>query len=295
MTASNLYWGALLAAIAVPLLALIFPSARRLLDHYRVATPQLKRDDFQRFRVVAREVVNRGERPVIFLTLGVSTAGLPTGSHVKIRASVNGTEVIRSYTPTRFDKGECELMFRVYPSGPMTQHLSKLRVGDDVEMMGPTGLERYAVDGPGSFSRGSKVWKGIEHIGMLSGGTGITPMLQICNHVLQDSHDPTSLSLLSFTNTVADIMLDERLRTMAERSRGALRLTFVASQASEEDLKTRPDVRLASMRTLTSDQLIDMLGVPADSSTMIAICGPDGFVQSAKALLAGRFDNVLVW
>jgi ATP-dependent Clp protease protease subunit len=40
----------------------------------------------------------------------------------------------------------------------MTQHLARLRVGDALEMKGPTGLERYGERGPGSFSRGERAW-----------------------------------------------------------------------------------------------------------------------------------------
>jgi len=261
------------------------------------AAPELTRD-WQRFRVSGRVVANpESERPVVFLTLHVSTASLPTGAHVKLRAlDAAGREVVRSYTPTRFHSDECELMFRVYPGGAMTPLLERLRVGDSVEMMGPTGLERYAPEGAGSFARGSaRVWRGIEHVGMISGGTGITPMLQVANHVLQDPLDATRLSLLSFTNTVPDIMLGETLRALAAGSRGALRLAFVATHAREDELAAHADVARGSMRSMGADELERLLGVPRGERTMICICGPDGFVKSARALLEGRFENVLVW
>jgi len=282
---------ALAAALALALLAW-----RRL--RRAGGGPPLTRE-FQRFPVVAREVANGGPRPVIFLTVRVSTAALPTGAHVKLRAVVGGREVLRSYTPTRFHRGECELCFRVYEGGPMTQHLAALRVGDAVEMMGPTGVERYGEAGPGTFARGSaQEWAGITHVGLVSGGTGITPMLQITNHVLQDPRDRTRLAMLSFTTTPEDIVLEAPLRALAAGSGGQLRLTFAASHdVGAEALRARPAGMLvrASMRELDADALAALLGVPAGPHTMVCVCGPDGFAKRAKELLAQRFENVLVW
>ena len=255
---------------------------------------------YHHFPIIARRIVNQGERPVIFLTVRVSTASLPTGAHVKVRTTTSNNEesIIRSYTPTRFDRGECELMFRVYEGGPMSTYLSKLKVGNSIEMQGPTGLERYASHGPGTFSRGDKVWEGITHVALVSGGTGITPMLQIANHVLQDKNDQTKLSLVSFTTSIADIMLENELRTLASSSDSRLRLTFVVSKLSTSELRDGipSDVRHVSMRDLNSETLETLLNVPIASNTMICLCGPDGFVARAKELLLPNFkNNILVW
>jgi len=263
----------------------------------RSRAPALTRD-WQSFRVSGRIVANpESDRLVVFLTLHVSTLELPTGSHVKLRMlKPDGKEIVRSYTPTRFNRGECEIMFRVYPQGVMTPLLEKLRIGDHVDMMGPTGLERYGVEGAGTFSRGSgKVWRGIKHVGMISGGTGITPMLQISNHVLQDKSDSTQLSLLSFTNTVDDIMLGDTLRSLSKDSMSSFKLTFVASHASDDELSIHSDVVRGSMRSMSIVELSKLLSVPSGPETMICICGPDGFVKTAQKLLEGKFENILVW
>lgn len=270
-------------------------SALALLCLYHLLAPSSPglSSSFRKFPVLSRRVVNRGERPVIFLTLGVSTASLPTGAHVKVRALANGAEVQRSYTPTRFNRGECELMFRVYHGGPMTTHLASLRPGDLLEMQGPTGLERYGGKGPGTFSRGERQWSGIQHIAMLSGGTGITPMLQIANHVLQDRQDPTRLALLSFTTTASDIMLQDTLQALQAGSSGRLAVKYVVSRAAPGELGK--NVLSGSMRSLSAGALVDLLGVPTGEETMVCICGPDGFTEQAKVLCKQRFKNVLVW
>ena len=305
-------------ALAAAAAAVLTPLAVALLAGWRPAAlfgprrPELSRD-WQRFPVVGRLVANpHSARPVVFLTLGVSTESLPTGAHVKVRrpagvfvggAGGGGAECIRSYTPTRFDRGQCELMFRVYEGGPMSTYLASARVGDFVEMMGPTGLERYAPEGvPGTFSHGpARQWAGITHIAMVAGGTGITPMLQIANAVLQGHPrgDVTLLSLIAFSTGLDDILLEGQLQALAAGSKGQLRLTFAASGASDAQLAARPgprDAVRASMRSLSAAQLAELLNAPADECTMVCVCGPRGFCTQAVTLLEeAGYPNVLFW
>ena len=279
-------------ACAACLLLVLYLARGRL----RLLFPPTLSPDFRSFPVVARLVANKGDRPVIFLTLGVSTASLPTGAHVKIRAVIGGAVVVRSYTPTKFHKGLCELCFRVYPGGPMSTFLAQLRVGDSVEMKGPTGLERYGEEGPGTLSRGGASWRGVGHLALVAGGTGITPMLQIANHVLQDGADATQMSLLSFHNSYEDILLSGTLRGLAAGSGGGLRLKFVCSNVGGKELLAHGDVARGSMRALSGKQLAALLGVPQGAGTVVCLCGPDGFVQRARELLEPLFPgNVIVW
>ncbi len=259
-----------------------------------------------RFPVVARRDVNNGGgagRPVLFLTLGVATDRMPTGSHVKIRAAVGagGTVVQRSYTPTRFHGNECELLLRVYPSphGVMSRHLHGLRVGDSVEMMGPTGLHRYGTDGPGTFSQGKRRWGPVDHVVMLAGGTGITPMLQIANHALQAAGDATKLHLLAFNSTFSDVMMRDELAALAAGSAGQLELTFCVSKLTAAEKRTYPAWKEQSLRTVGADSLRALsAGTLGSDKCMVCVCGPPGFVKTAQALLGGGVaaeGHVMVW
>lgn len=68
----------------------------------------------------------------------------------------------------------------------MSQYLYKLNAGDYISMRGPTGMHRYAAPGTFTVGKKGKVYSGIRRIGLLAGGTGITPMIQIANKVLSD-------------------------------------------------------------------------------------------------------------
>lgn len=50
---------------------------------------------------------------------------------------------------------------------------------------------------------------------MICGGTGITPMYQIMNHILSDPKDKTRLHLIYANITMSDILLKQDLDRLA--------------------------------------------------------------------------------
>ena len=55
----------------------------------------------------------------------------------------------------------------------MTQYMEKMQIGDKMKMEGPKG--RLAYDGRGQFQIMKKKIAGKTKLGMIAGGTGITP------------------------------------------------------------------------------------------------------------------------
>ena len=100
-----------------------------------------------------------------------STLNLPLGRHLQVRVPVtpvteaNGGYAIRSYTPTEQGSGYFDLIVKTYPQGRVSSHLASLEIGQRVEFRGPRGDYEHQ---PG-------------RLGMIAGGTGITPMLQVCS------------------------------------------------------------------------------------------------------------------
>ncbi|XP_068343020.1 NADH-cytochrome b5 reductase 1-like [Pyrus communis] len=90
--------------------------------------------------------------------------------------------VIRPYTPISDPdaKGYFDLLIKVYPEGKMSQHFASLKPGDIVEMKGPIEKLRYTPNMK-------------KHIGMIAGGTGITPMLQVIEAILKNPDDTTQV------------------------------------------------------------------------------------------------------
>jgi cytochrome-b5 reductase len=122
--------------------------------------------------------------------------GLPVGQHIYLSAQINGTLVVRPYTPVTSDedRGHLDLVVKVYfanvhpkfpTGGKMSQYLEHMSV-----------VTRY------------------QKVGMMAGGTGITPMLQLMEAVCRDPSDQTHCSLLFANQTEQDILCRERLEEL---------------------------------------------------------------------------------
>ena len=103
--------------------------------------------------------------------------------------------VLRPYTPlSRPDaKGYLDLAVKVYPEGKMSKHIDSLKPGDTLDFKGPILKTAYK---PNQY----------EHIGMVAGGTGITPMLQVSSIVRS-----WSCELISHDGPQPGVMIVEAL------------------------------------------------------------------------------------
>ena len=113
--------------------------------------------------------------------------------------------VIRPYTPTSSAGavGHLDLIVKIYEAGVMSAHIGKLAVGDALEMKGPIVKLPYEAN----------TWPAI---GMVAGGTGITPMLQVAAAALADPADKTKVSLVYGNVAEEDILLRDEIDAMAK-------------------------------------------------------------------------------
>ncbi|KAM3446024.1 hypothetical protein MY3296_010061 [Beauveria thailandica] len=189
--------------------------------------------------------------------------GLPIGQHVAIKADVAGESVSRSYTPVsnNADRGVLRLVIKVYPDGRLTSsYLANLAVGDEVLFRGPKGAMRY--------TRGLA-----RRIGMVAGGTGITPMFQVIRAVCEDDRDLTRVSLIYANRTEQDILLREELDAFARR---------YPKQFSVFYLLDAPPDGWAYGKGYCTQELIEEKLPSAGADTKMMLCGPPGMVNAAK-------------
>jgi cytochrome-b5 reductase len=193
--------------------------------------------------------------------------GLPIGQHVTIKATIDGKTVQRSYTPTsnNLDLGTLELVIKVYPDGQLTgKYFAKLRVGDEVLFRGPKGAMRYQVGH-------------CKKIGMIAGGTGITPMYQLIRAICEDERDTTEVSLILANQTEGDILLRKELETFARRYPKNFRLWYMLDKPSQDWAYGSGFVTAAVMK--------EKLPAPGPD-TKFMLCGPPGMVNASKKALA---------
>ena len=136
--------------------------------------------------------------------------GLPIGQHISLAATIAGQpkEVVRSYTPISSDedKGFFDLLIKAYPTGNISKYVAGLTVGQTMKVKGPKGAMVYA---PGLVKR----------FGMIAGGTGITPMLQIIKAIIRGraAGDTTEVDLIFANVNEEDILLREDLDSLAAK------------------------------------------------------------------------------
>jgi len=212
--------------------------------------------------------------------------GLPVGQHIFLSAKVNGDLVVRPYTPVTSDddKGHCDLVVKVYfknvlpqfpDGGKLSQYLENMKIGETIDVRGPSG--RLIYNGKGNFliradKKTPPVLQRVAKLGMIAGGTGITPMLQIIRQVFKDPEDRTDIWLLFANQTEKDILLRPELEEILEKHPSRFHLWFTLD---------RPEDGWKYSKGFINEEMIkEHLPPPADD-TLILMCGPPPMVNFA--------------
>jgi cytochrome-b5 reductase len=228
------------------------------------------------------------------LPTGASLA-LPVGQHLSVRGTGSEGQVIsRQYTPTTCEDhtGYFELVIKIYPTGQMGNYLKNLPVGSLVGVRGPSGSLQY--HGAGAFTirrkdaAGAPVSKSysVKQVGMLAGGSGVTPMLQLVRYISARPEDPTAVSLVLGNQTEGDIMCRAELEAAAERNPN-FRLHFMVDRCSNTAWRYGTGY-------ITADLIKQRLPAPGPN-TLVLLCGPPPMMDVMKRNLAtlGYTDDMI--
>ncbi|XP_023547148.1 NADH-cytochrome b5 reductase-like protein [Cucurbita pepo subsp. pepo] len=185
--------------------------------------------------------------------------------------------VVRPYTPISDpdSKGYFDLLIKVYPQGKMSQHFASLKPGDVVEVKGPIEKIRYSPNMK-------------KHIGMIAGGTGITPMLQVIDAIVKNPDDNTQVSLIYGNVSPDDILLKQKLDLLAS-SHPNLKVFYTVDNPSKSWKGGKGYV--------SKDMAVKGLPAPGDD-TLILVCGPPGMMkhisgEKAKDYSQGELAGIL--
>jgi cytochrome-b5 reductase len=113
-----------------------------------------------------------------------AAAGMDVASYLLTRAFIGKEKedgsrgvVVRPYTPSHTTIGYLELVVKGYPEGKMSKHMHSLKPGDTLDFKGPM--------------LGTPIIQNeFEEIGLIAGGSGITPMLQVAQRALANPAQP---------------------------------------------------------------------------------------------------------
>jgi len=238
------------------------------------------------FQLIEKENISHDTRRFRFaLQTSKHILGLPIGQHIYLSAKVDGKLVIRPYTPTTSDDevGYFDLVVKVYfknihpkfpDGGKMSQHLEGMEIGDTIDVRGPSGHLTYKRRGVFEIKESGKPERLMEckKVGMIAGGTGITPMLQIVQAVIKDPNDTTQMFLLYANQTEADILVREELERIQQAHPDRLKLWYTLD---------RPDEGWAYSSGFVNEEMLrDHLPESGDASVVL-MCGPPPMIKFA--------------
>ncbi|KPI88024.1 putative Reductase [Leptomonas seymouri] len=173
----------------------------------------------------------------------------------------------RFYTPVTANhtKGYFDLIVKRKTEGLMTNHLFGMHVGDTLLFRSVAFKIQYRPNR----------WK---HVGMIGGGTGFTPFLQIIRHALTETWDSgevdkTKLSFLFCNRTERHILLGGVFDDLMERFPNRFRIFYTIDLAvDKETWLTKPNHYLGYV---TPEMVKNSMPAPEEKDKIIMLCGPD--------------------
>lgn len=169
--------------------------------------------------------------------------------------------VIRPYTPVSDakQKGYLDLIIKRYEYGAMSRHLFNMKVGDTLLFKGP--FEKIVYQ-PNKWN----------HIGMLAGGTGLTPMLQVIKESISDPDDKTKFTLILANKTPEDILMKSELDSLVKQHPEKLKISYTVDN---------PPKDWNGATGFISENILKDNGLdePKEGNLML-VCGPPGFMKS---------------
>jgi len=230
-----------------------------------VATPVLDAKNYKKFPLVERIPINHNTRIFRFgLPKPNDVLGLPIGQHLSLKTVVDGKDVYRSYTPVSSDDdlGHFDLIVKVYEKGAMSKFLDDMKVGDSIDVRGPKGSFVYKTNMRKSF-------------GMLAGGTGITPMLQIVRAILKNPKDTTEIRLIFANVNEDDILLRAELDA----------LTVAHKNFQIKYVLNNPPQGWTGGVGFINKEMIEKFCHPSHDDTMMLMCGPPLMMKAMQTNL----------
>ena len=214
--------------------------------------------------------------------------GLPVGMHIFLKAKVDGSSVMRAYTPAGFGPYYVEFVIKVYfplppkfpEGGKLTQHLHAMKEGDLLSFKGPLGelnfdeniteaMRAAPKDTALSFLHNNKPGGSFKHLGFIAGGSGITPCLQVATALLELDRT-LSISLLYANQTAEDILCQEEIDALCKDNR--FKVWYTVDRPTD-DWKY-------SVGFINEEMCREHLPLPSDD-TFIFMCGPPPMIKFA--------------
>jgi cytochrome-b5 reductase len=152
-----------------------------------------------------------------------------------------------------------DLMIKKYEKGPMSTHIHSLVPGQSLDVKGP--LPKYQ-------------WEANKHneVALIAGGTGVTPMYQLCRAIFNNPDDKTKVTLVFGNITEEDILLREKFNELENTYPQRFRAFYVLDKPSKE--------WKGGKGFINKDLLKTVLPEPKSENVKLFVCGPPGLMKA---------------
>uniref|UniRef100_A0A383W2U1 NADH-cytochrome b5 reductase n=1 Tax=Tetradesmus obliquus TaxID=3088 RepID=A0A383W2U1_TETOB len=230
-------------------------------------------DAFTDLKLIKKEKLTHNSYMLRFELPDGQPANLPVASCILTKASLQGPGdeqpkvVVRPYTPVSAPDapGHLDLVIKAYAQGKMSKHMGELKVGDSLAFKGP--IMKYP------YSANTK-----KAIGMIAGGTGITPMLQVADAILANPADKTKVSLLFANVSEGDILLKDKIDAMAAAHPDRFRVHYVVDKPRWGGIFWKGGAGYVTRDMLAAH----MPAASSGSDALIMVCGPPGMMAAVS-------------
>jgi len=183
--------------------------------------------------------------------------------------------VVRPYTPVSIPESkQLDLAIKIYEDGKIGQYLAKhMKVGDVLEFKGP--IVKYDVVKAREKKAG---------IGMIAGGTGITPMLQMAEELLRTGYT-SPITLVYCNQTPGDIMLKARLDSL-QKAHGNFSVYYMV------DTVPKGTSWSGGTGYVTKDVISKWMPAPKHKDdALVLVCGPPPMMKALSGAKVSPKDQ----
>ncbi|KAI9753844.1 MAG: DNA repair protein rad50 [Chaenotheca gracillima] len=180
--------------------------------------------------------------------------------------------VLRPYTPVSDEdaKGYLDLVVKVYPNGPMSEHLHSMAPDQRLDFKGP--LPKY----PWTPNKH-------DHIALIAGGTGATPMYQLARAIFKNPDDKTKVTLVFGNVTEDDILLKQEWAELENTYPQRFRAFYVLDNPPENWTGGKGFIKKELLQTVLPES--------KSENIKLFVCGPPGLYKAISGAKVSPTDQ----
>jgi len=215
--------------------------------------------------LIRKKEVTANTKQFTFSTPAGKPLALPTCACILVKGvDSEGEDAVRPYTPvTQSTAGEFDLLVKVYDQGKCSKYLDGLSIGDKVAMK----HIKFNIKIQYPFNKKS--------VTMICGGTGVTPMHQALDLLINTPGDDTKITMLYGNATPPDILMRDELAALEKASGGRLKVVHVVGTKANQEPIPGWDGELGWVDRAK----VEKHAFPPSDDTIVFVCGVPAMYQ----------------